>query len=227
MAALKILVIEDEEAIQELIRYNLSKEGYTVVVANNGEEGIRLAKQEAPGLILLDLMLPGIDGLEVCKSLKQEIQTAHIPVVMLTAKGEESDIVIGLEMGADDYVTKPFSPRVLLARIKRIIRRPAGNADPQETVQYGEIVLMPGPHRVLVQGKSIELTASEFNLLHIFMNRPGWVFTRSRIVDLLRGDNYPVTERSVDVVIVGLRRKLGNCGDCIKTVRGVGYRLGE
>lgn len=228
MSKSKILVIEDEEAIQELLRYNLTKEGYEASCVAHGEEGLKRAKSESPDLILLDLMLPGIDGLEVCRRLKSDPQTEQIKVLMLTAKGEEADIVVGLEMGADDYVVKPFSPRVLLARIKAVLRRGANTVpEKDETIQHGDLILMPGPHKVMAGNKNVELTPSEFNLLHILMMRPGWVFTRSKIVDSLRGEQYAVTERSIDVVMVGLRKKLGTTGALLHTVRGVGYRFGE
>jgi two-component system alkaline phosphatase synthesis response regulator PhoP len=180
---------------------------------------------------VLDLMLPGVDGLEVCRVLKGDKQTQHIPVVMLTAKGSEADIVTGLELGADDYVTKPFSPRVLTARIKAVLRRDTGGADSgAATISRGDLVIHPGRHQALVQGRPVELTASEFRILLFLARRPGWVFTRQQIVDAAQGEDsfVPdrfVTDRSVDVHIVSLRRKLGPGGSYIETVRGVGYRL--
>lgn len=228
MAKPTILVIEDEEAIQELVRYNLDKEGYSVVTVASGEEGLERAGAPAPDLVVLDLMLPGIDGLDVCKLLKSNPKTQPIPVVMLTAKGEESDIVTGLELGADDYITKPFSPRVLIARIRAVMRRKSKQVvDEKSMLQIHDLVIHPGRHEVLLAGKAISLTATEFRLLHLLARRPGWVFTRHQIVDGVHGEDYAVTERSVDVQVVGLRRKLGSAAEYIETVRGVGYRFKE
>ncbi len=224
----KILVIDDEEDILELVKYNLSKEGFLVTCATNGEQALKLAAELLPDLIILDLMLPGIDGLDVCRRLKHEEKTRKLPVIMLTAKGEEADVVTGLELGADDYVVKPFSPRVLLARIKAALRRTGTDESPdQDAIRRGEITINPSRHEVLVQGEPMELTATEFRILHFLAKRPGWVFTREQIINAIRGHDYPVTERSVDVQVVGLRRKLGRAGNCIETVRGVGYRFRE
>ena len=229
MAQQKILIIEDEEDILALIHYNLVKEGFQVLSSTSGEEGVKLAQSQSPDLILLDLMLPGIDGLEVCRILKGKQQTQATPIIMLTAKGEESDVVKGLEMGADDYITKPFSPKVLIARIQAVARRggatPAGEVDDTEVIERGELFIHPGRNEVLVQGKPVELTFTEFRVLHFLASRPGWVFTRYQIVNAVRGEDYSVTDRAVDVQIVGLRKKLGPCGKYIETVRGVGYRF--
>jgi len=228
MSQKRILLIEDEKDIAELVRYNLVKEGYAVTHATTGEEGLRLARAEPPGLILLDLMRPGVDGLEVCRALKRDRASETIPIVMLTAKSEESDIVAGLELGADDYITKPFSPKVLVARVRAVLRRrmrPAPQAS--EAIQVHELAIHPGRHEVRVGGTPVELTATEFRLLRLLAGRPGWVFTRNQIVNAVRGEDYPVTERSVDVHIVGLRKKLGQAGEYIETVRGVGYRFRE
>ena len=227
MAKEHILVIEDEEDILALVHYNLAKEGFQVTCAASGEEGLRRLAAGRPDLILLDLMLPGMDGLEVCRALRRDAETATVPIVMLTAKGEEADIVAGLELGADDYMTKPFSPRVLISRIRAVLRRRArgrragGGGAP--AVQ--DLVIHPGRNEVLVQGQPVELTFTEFRVLHFLASRPGWVFTRYQIVNAVRGDDYPVTDRAVDVQIVGLRKKLGPCGRYIETVRGVGYRF--
>ncbi len=178
---------------------------------------------------MLDLLLPKVDGLNVCKQLKSDPKTQHIPILMLTAKSEEVDMVTGLECGADDYVTKPFSPRVLLARIRSVLRRPRSKTtdeDP-EAVRIGKLAIHPGRHEVLVDGKTVDLTFTEFRLLHFLARKPGWAFSRSQIVDAVKGEDYPVTERSVDVQVVGLRKKLGSLGSCIETVRGVGYRFKE
>jgi two-component system phosphate regulon response regulator PhoB len=228
MAKESILVVEDEEDILELIRYNLTKEGYQVACAATGEDGLKSAKAKHPDLVLLDLMLPGVDGLEICKSLKADVGTQAIPVVILTAKGEESDIVAGLELGADDYIVKPFSPKVLIARLRAVLRRRARAAqDDHSTLQVHDVVIHPGRHEVLVQGEPVELTLTEFQVLHFLARRPGWVFTRYQIVNAVKGEDYAVTDRAVDVQIVGLRKKLGPAGKYVETVRGVGYRFKE
>ena len=220
-----ILVVEDDEDIQQLVEYNLLKAGHKVSVAATGEDGLRLARAEHPDLLLLDLMLPGLDGLEVCRTLRRDPATARIPVIMLTAKGEEADIVTGLELGADDYVTKPFSPKVLLARIRAVLRRRGRPArDKNAVIRIHGITIDPGRHEVRVGDEPIELTFTEFRLLQLLAARPGWVFTRYQIVNAIRGEDYVVTDRSVDVQVVGLRKKLGDAGACIETVRGVGYR---
>jgi two-component system phosphate regulon response regulator PhoB len=228
MAKKSILVVEDEDDIRELLRYNLAKEGYQVTCSASGEEALKAVRVSLPDLVLLDLMLPGLDGLEVCRSLKQDPQTRNLPIVMLTAKGEEADIVVGLELGADDYVTKPFSLRVLLARLRAVLRRHSA-PPPSETapLTIHELVIHPGRHEVLVQGLPVDLTATEFRLLNLLARRPGWVFTRSQIVNEIHGDDYPVTERAVDVQMVSLRKKLGPSGKYLETVRGIGYRCKE
>ena len=228
MADNKILVVDDEEDILELVRYNLARDGYRVVCAASGEQALNKAGSEPFDLIVLDLMLPGIDGLEVAKRLKSKPETRHIPIIMLTAKGEEADIVTGLELGADDYVTKPFSPRILVARVKAVIRRNLQEeVDDSSIIQIYELEIDPGKRKVLAKGSHVELTFTEFQVLYLLVRRPGWVFTRFKIVDSIRGDDYPVTDRSVDVQIVGLRKKLGPYGKYIETVRGVGYRFKE
>jgi two-component system phosphate regulon response regulator PhoB len=228
MAHEHVLVVDDEEDIQELVRYNLLREGYKVTCVSTGEDALKSARGKMPDLILLDLMLPGIDGLEVCNILKHEPKTARVPVVMLTAKGEEADIVAGLELGADDYITKPFSPRVLVARVKAVLRRKQVAApDDKAIIEKKDLHIHPGRHEVQVKGKPVELTSTEFRILHYLSRRPGWVFTRQQIIDAVRGEEYPVTDRSVDVHIVGLRKKLGTMGKYIETVRGIGYRFKE
>ena len=225
----RILVVEDEEDILELVRYNLSREGYQVMGVTSGEEVLKITRSEALDLIVLDLMLPGIDGLEVTKILKNDSKTQDIPIVMLTAKGDEADIVTGLELGADDYITKPFSPRILIARIRAILRRKTTKAsmDDTEVIQIHELKIHPGRRDVSIKGESVELSYTEFQVLYYLAQQPGWVFTRYQIIDAIRGDDYPVTDRSVDVQIVGLRKKLGAYGKYIETVRGVGYRFRE
>ena len=228
MAHESILAVDDEEDILELLRYNLAKEGYRVTCVASGEEAVKAGKSILQDLILLDLLLPGIDGMEVCRLLKGEARTRNIPIIMLTAKGEEADIVTGLELGADDYLTKPFSPRVLLARIRAALRRRA-TAPPGETalLKVHQLVIDPGRHEVLLEERPVDLTVTEFRLLHLLARRPGWVFTRSQIVNGVHGDDYPVSDRSVDVQVVSLRKKLGPYGKYLETVRGVGYRLKE
>jgi two-component system, OmpR family, alkaline phosphatase synthesis response regulator PhoP len=224
----RILVVDDEEDILELVRFNLSKEGYQAICAETGERAVEIARTEMPDLIVLDLMLPGMDGLEVTKFLKNNPETQHIQIVMLTAKGEESDVVTGLELGADDYVTKPFSPKILLARVKAVLRRKVADAsDGSEVVSIHNLIIHPGRREVRVDGKPVDLTFTEFGVLSYLIRRPGWAFTRSQIVDSVRGGDYFVTDRSVDVQIVGLRKKLGRAGQYIETVRGVGYRFKE
>jgi len=228
MPKMTILVIEDDDDILELIRYNLNKEGFNVSGVGSGEEGVSQARANPPDLIILDLMLPGIDGFEVCRELRGDPKTAHIPLIMLTARGEEADIVSGLELGADDYIIKPFSPRVLLARIRTVLRRKAKtNVDPETPIRIHDLFIHPGRHEVTLKGKPIDLTLSEFRLLHFLAGRPGWVFTRYQIVNAIKGEDYPVTDRSIDVQIVGLRKKLGSYSKYIETVRGVGYRFKE
>lgn len=228
MAAEHILVVDDEEDILELVSYNLTKAGYRVTSVTSGEEAIKSARAKQPDLVLLDLMLPGVDGLEVCNTLKRDHRTANIPVVMLTARGEEADIVSGLELGADDYITKPFSPRVLLARIKAVLRRKMkAPVEEQAVIKLKDLVMHPGRHEVTARSKRVDLTSTEFRILHLLVRRPGWVFTRQQIIDAARGEDYAVTDRSVDVHISGLRKKLGPLGAQIETVHGVGYRFKE
>lgn len=223
-----ILVVEDEEDIAELVRYNLSKEGYQVACADSGEEGLKLALTSRPNLVVLDLMLPGMDGLEVCKKLRSSDATRDIAIVMLTARGEESDIVVGLELGADDYITKPFSPKVLIARLRAVLRRKASALPGKEScIKVNDLLINPGRHEVLLKGEPIDLTFTEFGVLHLLARRPGWVFTRGQILDAARGHDALATDRAVDVQIVGLRKRLGEAGKYIETVRGVGYRFKE
>jgi len=223
-----VLVVDDEEDILELLRFNLSREGYHVSLAVSGEQAVEITGKAIPDLIVLDLMLPGIDGLEVTRILKGSPETRGIPIVMLTAKGEEADVVTGLELGADDYVVKPFSPRILLARVRAVLRRKLEEApDPSDAVKIHNLVIHLGRREVLVDGRAVNLTFTEFGILHYLVQRPGWVFTRTQIVDAVRGTDYFVTDRSVDVQIAGLRKKLGPSGRFIETVRGVGYRFKE
>ena len=224
----KILVVDDEEDILELVRYHLMREGYQVECAETGEKALDMARSDAFDLMLLDLMLPGIDGLAIAKTLKNDKQTIDLPIIMLTAKGEESDIVAGLELGAEDYITKPFSPKVLMARVRTVLRRQAEKSQKDYSViRIHDIVIDHRRRHVTTHGEPVELTYTEYQILYYLAKKPGWVFTRSQIIDAVRGDDYPVTARSVDVQIVGLRKKLGTCGEYIETVRGVGYRFRE
>lgn len=224
-----ILVVEDEEDILALLHFNLLKAGYQVECAACGEEGLQMIETASPDLLLLDLMLPGIDGLEICRRLREDETTAVLPIIMLTAKGEEEDVVRGLELGADDYVTKPFSNKVLLARIQAVFRRRSQERrqNGSEEVVVGQLRIHPGRNLVQVAGENVELTFTEFRVLEALASRPGWVFTRYQIVNAVRGEDYAVTDRAVDVQIAGLRKKLGVCGEYIETVRGVGYRFRE
>lgn len=223
-----IFVVEDEEDILELLRFHLLRDGYTVTTATDGEEALASIPGSKPDLILLDLMLPGADGLDVCRNLKSNRQTASIPIIMVTAKGEESDVVTGLELGADDYVAKPFSMNVLMARVRMVLRRKSQPpADADATLRIRDLEIDPRKREVLAKGKAVSLTYSEFSLLRFLATRPGWVMTRDQIIEAVHGADYAVTDRAVDVQIVGLRKKLGACADYIETVRGVGYRFRE
>jgi len=228
MAKQKILIVDDEEDILELLQYNLTREGFVIISAMSGEDAIKKAIADNPDLIFLDLMLPGIDGLEVARRLKGNDKTLDIPIIMLTAKGEEADIVTGLELGADDYITKPFSPRVVVARLKAVLRRrERQQSKSTEMIKIHDLTIHMGMRNVLIKNEPVELTYSQFQILVYLAARPGWVFTRTQIVDAIRGDDYPVTDRSIDTQIVGLRKKLGDCDHYIETVRGVGYRFKE
>ena len=228
MSKKHILAVEDEQDILELLRYNLLEEGFRVTSATCGEDALQVARSKSPDLLLLDLMLPGINGIEVCRILKSNPATAPIPIIMLSAKGEEIDIVTGLELGADDYITKPFSPRVLVTRIKAVLRRKTTpTQENTEIIKFNDLEIHPGRREVQVAGKSVKLTFTEFGILHYLSTHPGWVFPRGQIVEAVRGDDYSVTDRSVDFQIVGLRKKLKSCAPYIQTVRGVGYKFSE
>ncbi len=224
-----ILLVEDERDIQELLKFSLEREDFEVEAVGTGEDALRHLKNNTPSLLLLDLMLPGIDGLEVCRRVKAQPETREIPIIMLTAKDSEADIVTGLEMGADDYMTKPFSPRVLVARIHSVLRRPVTPVEEEKgpVIRIGPLTVDPERHKVEIKGKEIHLTYTEFRILHLLAENAGRAFTRQQIVDQVRGESYAVTERIVDVQMVSLRKKLGNLGDWIETVRGVGYRFKE
>jgi len=231
-----VLIVEDDEDIRELVSYHLLKEGYQVASVASGEEALSLAEVQPPDLILLDIMLPGMDGMAVCQKLRASPKAAGTAIMMLTAKGEETDIIRGLNLGANDYVTKPFSPKVLVARIRAALRRgpvqPAPAVEGQQgdrgdVIEIHNLVIHSGRHEVRVDGKALSLSSTEFRVLRFLASRPGWVFSRQQILDGVHGDNYAITDRAVDVQIVGLRKKLGSAGRYIETVRGVGYRFKE
>ena len=225
MTKTRILVVDDEADIRELVRLNLASESYEILDCESGEQALSLARSGKADLIVLDLMLPGMDGLEVCRRLKADPKTASTPIVILTAKGEESDVVAGLEVGADDYVAKPFSGKVLAARVRRLLRRAAQPPNEREVIRIHDLTIDPGRHEVRAQDRKVDLTRTEFSILHTLVRRAGLVLSRYQIVDAVHGDDYAVTDRAVDVQIVSLRRKLGPCGQYIETVRGVGYRF--
>ncbi|MBN1799412.1 MAG: response regulator [Spirochaetales bacterium] len=226
-----ILVIEDEKDIRELITYNLNREGYKATGAADGTKALLAIGAHTPDLIVLDLMLPGIDGLDLCRQLKANENTVQIPIIMVTAKGEEEDIIKGLEMGADDYITKPFSPKILAARVKAVLRRKQQEKleveIKEKSIHVHNLLIDPAKHKVLIEDKEVELTLTEFRILYYLASKPGWVCTRYQIVEATRGKDYFVTDRSVDVLIFGLRNKMGKYGSYIETVRGIGYRFKE
>ena len=231
IAKQSVLIVEDEEDIQQLVSYNMIRAGFIVQCADSGEEALELLGSKRPDCIILDLMLPGINGLEVCRAVRSLAQAKDIPILMLTARGEEADIVAGLEMGADDYITKPFSPKVLIARTKAILRRRQKEAASEEetgqepVIVIGDLRIDPARFEVQVRNRKIRLTVSEFDILKLLTRRAGWVFTRQQIIDAIRGHEYAVTPRAVDVHIFSLRKKLGAVGKMIESVRGIGYRF--
>lgn len=233
MSRMKMLVVEDEPEIAELLRFHLAREGFDVTIVQSGRAALRRIETDTPDLVLLDLMLPDLDGLEVCRRLKQRAETRHLPILIVSAKGEEADIVAGIELGANDYVTKPFSPRVLMARVKNILRRhDTEGADAHEpanaiTLSNGALVIDPDRYVVTAQGKPIELTATEFGILQFLAKHPGFVRTRDQIISAVHGDDTVLSSRTVDVHVTALRRKLGELGSMIQTVRSVGYRLSD
>ena len=221
-----ILVIEDEPDIAELIEFNLKNNQYRTSIAYSGETGLERARKNHPDLVLLDLMLPGIHGIDVCRILKSDNEFKNMPVIMLSALGQEENIVKGLEAGADDYITKPFSLKVLMARIKAVLRRETvPKNDQSKPLNINAVSINPGTREVIIRGNKIDLTFTEFQILYLLASHPGWVFTRYQIIEKIRGDNYPVTDRSIDFQIVGLRKKMGHKGNLIQTIRSVGYRF--
>jgi len=224
----RILVVEDERDIAELIVYNLEREGFRVESTISGEEGLRRAQDDHPDLVVLDIMLPEMNGLDVCRALKSNEATKGISIIMLTARDEDIDVVTGLEVGADDYITKPFSPRVLIARIRSVLRRYKEVAETKaDFLHLGELMIDRGKRKVTVDGSSIELTHTEFELLFVLASRPGWVFSRTQLIDSLRDGQLVITDRAIDVQVANLRKKLAACGHYIQTVRGAGYRMTE
>jgi DNA-binding response OmpR family regulator len=222
-----ILVIDDEPELVKLLDYNLTKAGYLVLTAKDGATGLVIARKHAPDALILDVMMPGLDGWEVCKRLRQDPATSSLPIIMLTAKAEEGDRVLGLELGADDYVTKPFGVRELLARVKALLRRSEVAASSPEVIRSGKIVLDSARRTVTVAGRPVALTATEFNLLKALAEKEGRVISREDLLSLVRGDEVAVMDRTVDVHVASLRKKLGKHGEMIETVRGVGYRMKE
>jgi two-component system phosphate regulon response regulator PhoB len=221
-----ILIIEDERTLTKVLTYNLQREGYEVVVAHDGQEGLRKAQTLLPDLILLDLMLPLMDGLEVCRQVRAGDRTREIPIIMLTAKAEETEQIVGFSMGADDYVTKPFSIKVLLQRIKALQRRVDASAAPRESIEHLGVRIDHVRHRATYQDRELALTSTEFRLLECLLRQPGRAFTRRELVDMAIGDGANVLARTMDVHIKALRRKVG-VPDLIETIRGVGYRFRE
>ncbi len=226
------MIVEDEAAIQQLVSYNLIKAGFHVTCADSGEEALDFLAKEDIDCVLLDLMLPGMSGLEVCERIRAKSSRGghSLPVIMLTAKGEEEDVVAGLGYGADDYITKPFSPKVLIARIKAVLRRgfekdKYAQDDDQTTIVIDDLQIDKGRHEVRLAGEVLQLTMTEFGILVLLAGKPGWVFTRQQIIDSVRGYDFLITPRAIDVQIFGLRKKLGDSGQMIETVRGVGYRF--
>ena len=222
-----VLVIDDEKDIVELVKYSLEKEGFLIRSAVDGESGVWAVQRDVPDLVIVDLMLPGIDGLEVCRRLRSDTRTAAIPIIMLTAKSAESDRIVGLELGADDYVTKPFSPRELAARVKAVLRRTSVQAPTSTVIRHSALTIDLTRREVNCDGRIIPVTASEFRLLHFLADHPGQVFSRSELIDGALGREISVVDRTIDVHVTGLRKKLGNCEDRIETVRGFGYRFKE
>ncbi len=226
MANMKILIVEDEEDIMEMIAYNLEKEGYKTIRIYNGEDAVKIARTEQPDMIILDLMLPKMDGFDVCKMVRSHTETSHIPIIMLSARSQEIDKIVGLELGADDYVTKPFSPRELMARMKAVLRRIKLPA--QDTIiNVGDVAIDSIKHKVTIRGKSAKLTATEFKLLEYLARSSGEVLSREKILNDVFGYSSDAYDRTIDTHIKTLRKKLGKARDAIETIRGIGYRFKE
>jgi len=226
MSRSRIVIIEDEPDIVEIMRYNLKREGYQVSSAARGDDGIDLVRNKAPQLVILDLMLPGVDGLSVCQQLKADPLTKDIPIIIVSAKEEESDVVIGLGLGADDYVAKPFSPRELVARVKAVLRRSSVRQEPSaDRINIGDLVIDSIRHEVTVAGKLVALTATEFKILYQLASQPGRAFSREQLLNRVVGEGVVVVDRNIDVHIRAVRKKLASCQDMIQTIRGIGYRF--
>jgi two-component system phosphate regulon response regulator PhoB len=227
-----ILVVEDDEDIQQLVGYNLIKAGFLVEYGDSGEQALEKIRHQSPDLMLLDLMLPEMDGTDLCRIIRSDSRLSQLPIIMLTAKSEESDIISGLDHGADDYVTKPFSPKILISRVKAVLRRKAKDSAPQPSdpggvIKIDDLVIDPGRYEVKIKGESVNLTPTEFGILNLLTKKAGWVFTRQQIIDAVRGYDYLVTPRTIDVQMFSLRKKLGATGKKIETVRGIGYRFND
>ncbi len=220
-----VLVVEDEEDIQQMVCYNLLRNGYLVASATSGEDALGLIEKRRPDLVVLDIMLPGISGLDLCRMLRKDKENSGLPVILLTARGEDNDVVAGLDAGADDYVGKPFSPTVLMARVAALLRRSGGRGEAAGVINIEGLLVDSNRHLAEVDGEELDLTPTEFALLLLFASRPGWVFSRDQIIEAVRGHGYAVTSRSVDVQIFGLRKKMGRASRMVETVRGIGYRL--
>ena len=227
-----ILIVEDDEDIQQLVGYNLIKAGFLVEYGDSSEQALEKIKNQLPDLILLDLMLPGMNGTELCRIIRSHSKLSDIPIIMLTAKGEESDIISGLEHGADDYITKPFSPKILISRIKAVLRRKAKDSAPKAPessaiIKINDLIIDPGRYEVKIAGNPVNLTPTQFGILQLLTKKAGWVFSRQQIIDVVRGYDYLVTPRTIDVQMFSLRKKLGDTGKKIETVRGIGYRFND
>jgi len=223
----RILVVDDEPDLLELVRLNLRQAGYEVVTAETGREALECLRRSQPELLVLDLMLPDLSGTEVCREVRSDPETSSLPIIMLTAKADEVDRVVGLELGADDYVTKPFSPRELVLRVRAVLRRRTPKERSERSLQHGNLRIDPQRHRCFVDGEEVQLTAKEFELLRSLMERPGRVQTRDQLLDDVWGTDIAVTRRTIDTHLKRLREKLGPAGDLIETVRGVGYRFAD
>ncbi|OQZ04726.1 MAG: DNA-binding response regulator [Candidatus Brocadia sp. UTAMX1] len=227
MAKEKILVVDDEQDLVKLIRYHLEKDGYQVLSAYNGEDALFLSRKERPELLILDLMLPGMDGLEVCKKLKADRDLTNTAIVMLTAKGEEADITTGLKLGADDYITKPFSPKELVARAQAVLRRTKNASAVQEYIKIDDLTIDLDKHEVIIKNEPVQLTLAEFKILYHLARKPGRVFTRDQLLDAVSGPETAVTDRTIDVHVASLRKKLKTFANRIATIRGIGYKFKE
>lgn len=220
----RIFIIEDDEDISKLLKFHLEKEGYKIDISNNGENIKKKLLTFKPDLITLDLMIPGSDGFEICKSLKSDAQTAYIPIIMITGKDEESTIVAGLELGADDFITKPFNIPILIARVRKLLRKKPSH-ETNKIMRFNELTINSTTHEIKINNELIHANTTEFNLLNKIANKPSWVFSRIQLIDAIRGDGYIVTDRIIDVIIVSLRKKLKDYGSYIQTIRGIGYRF--